>query len=922
MFKCLPLLIFSLLTTLVYSQKFEISGKLVDENETTPLESATIFAEKIADSSLITYTISGKQGEFQLLGSSSDKEISVNISYTGYVPIRKKVSLNGKPIDLGTIKMKILTQDLEGVVVMASRAPIIIKKDTLEFNAASFSTKANATVEDLLKELPGVEVDAQGNITVNGKPVNKILVNGKPFFGDDPTIATRNLTKEIVDKIQVTDTKTDSQAFSGEKGDDQNKTINITIDEEKNKGIFGRLAAGGGTDKRFEYAGLFNYFDNDLRLSALAGGNNINSPGFSFGEIEKMFGSARNLNFNSNGSFNFNGRAFGSGEGITNSRTMGANYADDFAKGTDISADYFYSAANSFNEEIRNRENILPENRYFSISNSRSEGENDTHSANIRFKTQIDSTFLIEVRPQFTFNKSSEEYTRNEQSRNLSDELINSSNSENNSFREGRNFENNLTATKKYGKGGGYFRLFVRNEINGTEKDDFKKSLTQIFGDNPSTINRDQFIDGDQNRNSYRITPSINIPLIADTLFINFGYTFQTEKREDKRSVFDFNNLDQDFSDFNTAQSTDFTNRNESSTPQMGINYRNEKIYARINASYVFRTLESDDALRNFQFENNFNALEMNANFRYQFSKKFRFYSGYYLQNVAPNIDQLSPYVDISDPLNSTTGNPDLKPSNEHKVYLGANNYDYQTQTGFYLYINADLTNDRVVPRTIVDENFVRNTTYTNVDGNYGLSGNIGFNKSMKIDSLRTFKYGAYFYINGNKSVNFNNNVEYGSSTISYNPSVNASFTWKDYFEIKPSYSINYSTNSFDIDAFEDRNYTRHEFNLRTTTFFPKFLEWNNDIEYVYNADVADGFDKSYVFWNGSLTYSFLKETASATLKVYDLLNQNNNVHRASNQDYIQDIQSTVLKQYFMLTLSYKFNTLGKKGEIKDNPWE
>ena len=290
MCKYFYLLIFGLFSTILFSQNFQIKGKLVDETENTPLESATVFAEKPSDSSLITYTISGRNGEFELKGRTSATEVSVNISYTGYAPLRKKVLLNGEPIDLGNIKMVVQTESLGDVVVTATRAPITIKKDTLEFNAASFSTKANATVEDLLKELPGVEVDAQGNITVNGKPVNKILVNGKPFFGDDPTIATRNLTKEIVDKIQVTDTKTDSEAFTGEKGDDQNKTINITIDEEKNKGIFGRVAAGAGTDKRFEYAGLINYFDNDLRLSVLAGGNNINSPGFSFGEIEKMFG--------------------------------------------------------------------------------------------------------------------------------------------------------------------------------------------------------------------------------------------------------------------------------------------------------------------------------------------------------------------------------------------------------------------------------------------------------------------------------------------------------------------------------------------------------------------------------------------------------------------------------------------------------
>jgi hypothetical protein len=807
-------------------------------------------------------------------------------------------------------------------VIVKSRAPVTIKKDTLEFNVASFKTKKNATVEDLLKELPGVEVDTQGNITVNGKPVNKILVNGKPFFGDDPTIATRNLTKEIVEKIQVTDTKTDSEAFTGEKGDENNKTINIQIDEEKNKGIFGRVAAGGGTDKRFEYAGLINYFDNDLRVSALAGGNNINSPGFSFGEIEKMFGGGRNVSFNRNGSFNFNGMAFGGGDGITNSRTAGANIADNFGKGTDLSADYFYSSANTFNEELRNRENILPDNRYFSNVKTKSDNENDNHSANLKFKTQIDSTFLIDLRPQLTFNKAISYFTKNEESRDLDQQLINQSNNAIHSERQGSNFNNRLTITKKYGTKGGFFRLTTANKINITDNLDYTNSETQIFGDDPNVISRNQFTDGRKSSSEFTVTPSWRMPIIADTLFLNFEYTFEKDKRKDQIDVFDFDEFSQEYSDFNTAQSTDFTNTNKKSSPEMGVTYNSEKIHARVNAGYVFRTLESVDALRDVNFKNNFNALEMGVNFRYKFSKSFSVFSGYYLQNNAPDIDQLSPFVDISDPLNITNGNPDLKPSNEHRFYFGGNNYDFKNQSGFYSYLNLEITNDRVVPKTTVNENLVRTTTYTNVNGTYNFSGNFGFNKNLKIDSLRTFKYGLFIYVTGNKNVNFNNNVQYSSRTISYNPSLNASFTWKDLFEISPRYTISYSNNSFDIDTFEDDTYTRHELNLRATTFVPKYLEWSNDFKYVYNADVADGFDRSYVFWNSSITYSFLKDSGSATLKVYDLLNQNNNVQRVSNQDYIQYIQSTVLKQFFMLTLSYKFNTLGKKGEMVDNPWD
>ena len=149
------------------------------------------------------------------------------------------------------------------------------------------------------------------------------MVNGKPFFGNDPTMTTKNLTKEIVEKVQVVNTKTKSEAYTGDEGDTQYKTINLTIKEENNKGVFGRVAAGAGTDERWEFAGLFNRFDNDQRISVLAGGNNINSPGFSFGEISKMFGRGGGTTFSSNGSFSIGGRSFGGGQGITTSKNTG-----------------------------------------------------------------------------------------------------------------------------------------------------------------------------------------------------------------------------------------------------------------------------------------------------------------------------------------------------------------------------------------------------------------------------------------------------------------------------------------------------------------------------------------------------------------------------------------------------------------------
>ena len=906
-----------------FSQEFSVSGKLIDLDTKLPLEAATVFVESVKDSSLITYTISDKFGVFNLKGRTQASKVNLYISFVGYQAYEREIMLEeNRVLQLEDISLNGQIESLGDVVIQGRRAPITIKKDTLEFNVASFKTKKDANVEDLLKELPGVEVDEQGNITVNGKPVNKILVNGKPFFGNDPTIATRNLTKEIVDKIQVTDTKTDSEAFNDENGDDQNKTINITIDEEKNKGVFGRVAAGAGTDERFEYAGLMNYFNNDLRISALSGGNNINSPGFSFGEIQKMFGNPTYINVNGSGTLDFGGRVFGGGDGIINSRTAGLNYADNLGEKVEISSDYFYSASNSYEDKIRNRENILPEQRYFSNLISRSDSNSDNHAINLNLKTKIDSTFLIEFKPRFNYTKGDSRFTSSEETLNEDMVLTNSSSTNNEASREGKNFKSDLTLNKKFGANGGFVKFSIKNEINDTDNDNFSQSETKIFGETPQEILRDQFTDGNQQSNGIEIYTNVRVPLIPKKVFLDLEYKFENQNKDDTQFVYDLDqNLDT-YSLLNLDQSTDFSNVDRASTPEIGLTYDSEKFRIRLNTGYVFRSLESDDALRNINFENEFNAIEYNGNLRYKFSEKTSLYSGFGLSNDVPGIRQLSPYIDVSDPLNIIQGNPDLKPTKSHFLYLNLNNYDFQSRSGMYAYVNVNIANDRVVSRSTIDPSFIRTTTYDNVDGYYQIFGNTNYSKNITLDSLRTLNIDAGIGINASRNVNFNNDVKYASRNFSYRPNFGLKFTWKELFEIRPNYEISYTSNKFDLDNFEDRNFVRHELRFRTTTYYPKKLEWNNDIKYIINPDVAPGFLTSSVFWNSSLAYSVLKDQGTITFKVYDLLNQNTNSQRTATQDYIQDMESTVLQRYFMLGFSYKFNTLGKKGETgKSNFW-
>jgi len=910
-----------LCVTISFSQtkEFKITGSLIADDNKLPLESATIYLERVKDSSLVSYTISNSKGEFTLEDKTFDKSLNLYVSYVGYQTYLQKIKIDKAEINLETINLLVDTNALDEVLIK-SRAPITIKKDTLEFNVRSFKTKKDANVEDLLKLLPGVEVDEDGKITVNGKNVNKILVNGKPFFGDDPTITTRNLTKELIEKIQITDTKTKAEAFAGEEGNKDNKTINLTIKEENNKGIFGRVSAGEGTEKRYEFAGMLNVFNNDRRISILVGGNNTNSPGFSFGEIQKMFGRGNSMSISSNGSFRIDGRSFGGGEGVTKSQNYGANYADKIGEKVDVSADYFYSGSNSENNTATQRENILPDSRYFTDSNSSSFNESNNHSVNMGFDIEIDSTFLINIKPSFRSTRNKTNFSRDEASRDENDVITNESSSS--SFVEtiGGNFKNDIDITKRFGNKGAFVKFSIENEINKTETDNLLNSETNIFGTIPETIIRDQITDGERKLNSINTRVSYRLPIISKKLFLDFKYSYRKDKRNNTESTFDFDAGTQDYTNFNVDLSTDFEYLNKRSTPSLKLTYRKDKLSTSIESGYVFRTLENTDKLRpSLSLKRNFEDLELRTRFNYRFSPKASISSGYTLTNNPPQIEQLQPFQDVSNPLNIVTGNPDLKPSNNHRFYVGFNAFDFQKGTGFYSHAGGNFRKNQVVSKTEIDENFVRNTTYANVNGSYNVYATASYSKSVKIDTLKTLKYRVGISSNVSKNINFNNDVKYASNNTSLTPNVSITFTWKKILELRPSYRLTFNKTKYNIPNFENQDFVNHSLGLRTTTYVPKKFEWSNDISFNYNPNIAAGFQKSAWFWNSTIAYSVLKDQGSLTLKIYDLLNQNTNARRTATSNYIQDSQSTVLQQYFMLSFSWKFNSLGSKGKTEDN---
>ncbi|MGB8705974.1 MAG: carboxypeptidase regulatory-like domain-containing protein [Gillisia sp.] len=520
----------------MHAQKFEITGKITDAVDSAPLESATVYVQKAADSSLVTYTISEKSGDFTLSGNTTDSKLIFFVSYNGYQPYRRQVDIKSNSVlSLGEIKLKVADNSLGEITLTGTRPPVVIKQDTLEFNAASFNTRQDANLEELMKKLPGVEVDTQGNITVNGKPVSRILVNGKEFFGNDPKIATKNLPKEIIDKIQVTDTKTKSEEFTGKAGNPDDKTINITIQKDKNKGYFARATAGGGTDDRYELSGIGNYFKDKLRVSVLASSNNINSSGFSFDEVFDMMGrNARSISFNSNGSFGINGNSFGANEGITKAETAGINFVDGWGKKAELTADYFYGRNNTDTRTTINRENILPDGSFFYNSTSSSNLINDSNRANVRVEITPDTLTRISIAPQFSSNSGNSHRYKSAVSLNEMGEAVNSTTTSDNEDLLSRNFSNRLNAIRKFGSRGAYLELNISNTNKSQANDDFFYSESQVAGD----LNiQDQYINEDQSNDEYSVGVTQRF-VLKDKLFLDASYDFTTTGARNSRLVY------------------------------------------------------------------------------------------------------------------------------------------------------------------------------------------------------------------------------------------------------------------------------------------------------------------------------------------------------------------------------------------------
>jgi hypothetical protein len=877
-----------------------LKGTVLDVTTQIPLESATVYFSTVKDSVVLEYATTDKNGLFKIMTKKFDKPVFLKVSYMGfqsYVEEQKEIAENK---DFGKLYLLENVNALAGVVVKSEAPPIRVKKDTLEFNAPSFKIRPDANVETLLKQLPGFEVDNDGKITVNGKEVTQFLVNGKTFFDRDGAMALKNLPAEIINKVQVSDFKTKKEELSKQESTSDYSSINLTIDEKKNKGFFGKFLGGYGSDDRYEGSFVMNFFNNKQKISVLASSNNINSSGFSMDEVFDSMGGGRNSRGGGGNS------ASGSGKGITQSNLAGFNYTDEWYKGFDATAGYSFSNTVTENESKSKQTNFLPTGNFSTESESKSRDENTGNKVNLEFEYKINPMTRIAFMPKVNLSNSNSNSNAESFSRDEDEELLNESISK--SYRENKstNFGNTINFNKAFQKKARNLSFVFTNSNTNSGSNALSESKTVFYQDGQSDDERNQKSKNENTYDFYSADIEYTEP-ITDSVRVRFGSDFGWMKEIKDLKTFDFEDNSQSYSVLNESLSNFITSRQNSISPKVGITFEKNKFTFNLNSSTSIIDFDNHSLYLNKVTDLNKKYVLPygRAQIRYKLDRSKFITLRYDYSNSLPSSNQLLAVKNLANPLNTIIGNPDLNPNEKHSANVNFRNFDFRTRSGYTLFARAEYNNSEVVSISVYDASRKRTTTYENISGTYSTAIGGNWNQSIKREA-HTLRYGVG--LNGSYSLDkgFTNGVLYSAKSLGITPRVYLNYDYGEVFTIAPSYSLSYNESKYLNYVTNGSSNVVHRINLQTTSYWPGNWIFGNDFGYTYNSRIASGFKKDFYLWNTSLSYSFFNKNMIAKVKVYDILNQNQSFSRTISPTTIRDEENTILKRYAMFSLTYK----------------
>lgn len=908
----------------VSAQKAVVRAQLADTLQKQQLSNATVSLINAVDSSLIAFTRTDDNGNFYFDQLKAGK-YRLSASQVNFHPQWKnfEIKKSDETLDLGTIYMKDKSI-MEEVTVTNQRPPVVVNGDTLEFNAEAFKTKPNAAVEEMLKKMPGVEVDKEGNIKVNGKKISRVLVNGKDFFNGDPKMATRNLPADALDKVQVFEKQSDQAAFTGVDDGNSQTTLNLKLKKDKANAVFGKVSAAAGNDGRYDGQFNLNKFNGDQQLSAIGMANNTNRQGFSFmdmmnftGQNKKMMsGGGGNIVINTgggNGSFGLPIAGINNSQGITQTIAGGLNYNDTWKKNTEVNASYFYNNLTTDNEKNTNRQNVLPGNSFTYLQNSNSSNKTQSNRFNFSIDHRIDSFNSIKLTSLIGYQNGKRSEANQYESFIPDDKQLNNGFSNTNSTSEGYTTENSLLYKHKFSKKGRTFSITGNMQYNDSRGNSAQNSINNFFDNNGGILLRDTLDQQTAIKSltqGYGVNASYTEPLSKRAL-LEFRGFYNTNKGDLDRKTYDYNATSGKHDKMNAVLSNAFENRYNYTGGGASFRTQQKKYGFSAGANVQYAELKSHLKDSAFSIQQNFTNVLPLANFNYSFSKMKTIRLDYNTSTAQPSASQMQPVKDISDPLNVIQGNPALKPSYTHNISMQFFNANPSKRKNLFAFVNFMTTQNSIVNSDIIVGG-ARTTTPVNADGVYSINGNI--DRGFPLKKLKA-RLGIGAAINYNNYVNFINGAKNNTGNLSFAPRVTANYSYKELLDISLEARVGYNEAKYSLQPVLNNNYWRQEYSVDATVNLPKGFTIASDLTYTAYSGRTAGYNTNVALWNATVSKQVLKnKKGEIKLSAFDLLKQNIGVDRNGNTNYVEDVSYKVLQRYFTAGFTYSLQKPGKGG--------
>lgn len=931
------LLLLCTLSTFAQNNLITVSGRVIDNDTKEPVELAAVQLLSLPDSTQAAGVTTTKQGQFTLPKVKAGKYV-LKISFIGYHPYKAPLQLSASAPakNMGTLMLKADAVMLDEAVVVAEAPQVTVVEDTLVYNSSAYRTPEGAMLEELVKKLPGAEIDADGNVKINGKDLKKIMVDGKEFFGGDVKTGLKNLPVEMIDKLKTYDKKSDLARITGIDDGEEETVLDLKVKKGMNQGWFGNADLAAGTEKRYSGNAMVNRFVDRTQFTLIGSANNVNDQGFSGG--------------------GGGGPRWRQNNGLNATKMLGANFATETAKlETGGSARYNYRGSDM--SSINSSERFLQNGNSYSNSNSQRRNKGIDFNADFRLEWKPDSMTNVIFRPNVSYGKTDNasgsysgtfnqdpfslvanpndylDFSKLGEEDPLRNIRVNATNS--NSLSDGNNLSGNATLqlNRKLNSKGRNITFRGTFGFGDRENDQYSQSETRYYQllnsvGKDSVLFRNQYITTPTENQNYSAQVTYSEPL-AKALFLQFSYDFQYKySKSDKRTYdllqyphwmpeaglpegYETHKVDSlgkeaEYRYYNHNVTTSLRLLREKYQLSVGVSLQpqNSKLSYK-KGNYTIDTLRTV-----FNFA-------PNIDLRYRFSKVSQLRFSYNGRGSQPTMENLLPITDNSNPLSITMGNPGLKPSFTHYMRLFYNTYNSERQQGIMAHANFSLTQNGIKNSTEYNEKTGGTISRPeNINGDWNAFAMFGFNTALKNKKFTINSFSRVNYIN---SVDFlynqdlKMNEKNTSTELELNENLNGSYR-NDWFEFSLISSIKYVFERNELRPENNQQPYTYSYGASTNIMLPWKMNVSTNMSNNSRRGYSDAsMNRNELIWNAQVAQSFLKGAATVSFEMYDILRQQTNISRTLTASVRSVSEQNGINSYCMLHFIYRLNIFGNK---------